>query len=337
MGEFEEKPETSAINMERILAQADKLTVAAGEIIFSEGDAADYVYYIQSGKVAVTIQQFTKVVELCQLGRGQLFGEMGIINESKRSATVKTIDDCQLLAIDTQTFTKYCQQDPNFTFGIKQLLHTRLDDLVGKENLLENSGADCSNLSFSIKGDPSLRESIFTRARYESVVDTIMPQLINCFIDLLLNYSVHQVYIHFNSGEVGVSTIFDPFEAEIHPANKLIDQGYLDRHFSKLAYAEKLNMIKRLNACIEMDHTYQSLPDNLKKSRTDWTPVTPEQINTVISRLTDLRNIPDLYLRNFTFNITRDAVRMQFNCDGTHVVSTSEYIKFIEVNLIVDE
>lgn len=332
-----EESDTEVINMEKILSQAKEVSIAAGEIVFSEGDLADNVYYIQSGKVKVTIQQFTKVVELCQLGRGQLFGEMGIINESKRSATVQTVDDCQLLAIDTQAFTKYCQLDPNFTFRIKQLLHTRLDELIGKENLLENSGDDCSGLSFSIKGDPSLRESIFTRTRYESVVDTIMPQLKKCFIDLFLNYSVHQIYIHFNSGEVGVSTIFDPFEAEIHPANKLIDQGYLDRHFSKIAYAEKLNMIKRLKAAVEMDHTSQSLPDNLKKSQEDWMPVTPEQINTVISRLSDLRNIPDLYLRNFTFNITRDAVRMQFNCDGTHVVSSSEYIKFIELNLMPEE
>ncbi|MDH5392965.1 MAG: cyclic nucleotide-binding domain-containing protein [Gammaproteobacteria bacterium] len=334
MSEGDRESETNAVDMESVFQQADKLAIAKGEIIFSEGDTADYVYYIQSGQVVVTILQFTKLVELCQLGKGQLFGEMGIVNESKRSATVRALEDCQLLAIDTQTFTRCCQQDPNFTFGVQQLLHNRLNDLVGKENLLANSGAECSNLSFSIKGDPSLRESIFTRARYESVVDTIMPQLIKCFIDLLLNYSVHQIYIHFNSGEVGLSTIFDPFEAEIHPANKLIDHGYLDRHFSKIAYAEKLNLIKRLNGCIEMDHVYQSLPDNLKKMQTNGTPVTPAQINTVISRLTDLRNIPDLYLRNFTFNITRDAVRMQFNCDGTHVVSSSEYIKFIEVNLI---
>ena len=111
----------------------------------------------------------------------------------------------------------------------------------------------------------------------------------------------------------------------------------MNRHFSKIPYSEKIKMINRLNATIDMDQTSLDLDEVFKKSRDTYQPVTPDQINTVISRLSDLRNIPDLYLRNFSFNITRDAIRMQFNCDGTHIVSCEEYIKFIELNLMPEE
>jgi hypothetical protein len=36
-------------------------------------------------------------------------------------------------------------------------------------------------------------------------------------------------------------------------------------------------------------------------------------------------------------SITRDAIRMQFNCDGTHIVSTGEYDRFLTDNLGVED
>ena len=329
--------EFTNIDMGEILENAEKYFIPAGELIFSEGDKADYIYFIYSGKVSVYIEQFTKTVELCELESGQLFGEIGIINESNRSASVMAIEDCELLGIDTETFKRYSQQDPDFSFKIKQQLNARLENLTHQENLLKQSVGESVDTTLSIKGDPSLRESIFTRTRYVSVVDKILPQLIPSLKNLLLNHSAHQIYIHFNSGEISVTTIFDPFNAEIHTAKKLIDQSYINRHFPKISYAEKLKMINRLNASIDMDQASLDLPEIFKKSRDTFQPVTPEQINTVISRLSDLRNIPDLYLRNFSFNITRDAIRMQFNCDGTHIVTSEEYIKFIELNLMPEE
>jgi hypothetical protein len=59
----------------------------------------------------------------------------------------------------------------------------------------------------------------------------------------------------------------------------------------------------------------------------------PEQVSIAISRLPDLRRIPDFYLRNFMLSMTRDAIRMQFNCDGTHIVGAEDYLLFLEENL----
>ena len=169
--------EFTNIDMGEIFSNAEKFNIPAGELIFSEGDIADYIYFIHSGKVSVYIEQFTKIIELCELEAGQLFGEIGIINESKRSASVKTLEDCELLGIDSKTFKAYTQQDPDFSYNIKKQLKARLDNLTKQENILKQSGINNSDdnveATLSIKGDPSLRESIFTRTRYVSVVPPI--------------------------------------------------------------------------------------------------------------------------------------------------------------------
>ena len=53
----------------------------------------------------------------------------------------------------------------------------------------------------------------------------------------------------------------------------------------------------------------------------------------VLDHLADLRTIPNFYLRNLCLNIAQDTVHMQFNCDGTHIVSTDEYQRFLQDNV----
>ena len=43
--------------------------------------------------------------------------------------------------------------------------------------------------------------------------------------------------------------------------------------------------------------------------------------------------LPDFYLRNITICVAQDLIRMQFNCDGTQIISAENYQKFIEQNI----
>ncbi len=60
------------------------------------------------------------------------------------------------------------------------------------------------------------------------------------------NRCIYQVFIGFNNDEVITSSIFNPFGEEIHQANKLVSETYIDRQFPKVAYEEKTQMLKRL-------------------------------------------------------------------------------------------
>jgi hypothetical protein len=131
--------------------------------------------------------------------------------------------------------------------------------------------------------------------------------------------------------------VFNPFCEEIHPANKIADEAYLERHFPPLAYEDKIGIIRRLYGVIADDQRFATLPEHYQRVCTAfydrWEALTPDEIRMALSRLSMLRNIPDFYLRNFTISMTRDAIRLQFNCDGTHIVSAEDYEKFIADNV----
>ena len=324
-------------DFDKIRATATEKTYKTGELVFSEGDAADNIYFIRAGRVSVFIQKFTSQEELSILGPGQYFGEMAVLGKNKRSASVKALEDTEVMIMDQSAFLALIEIDLPFTRKIKAILAKRRDELTLKENLIESTGVLGKHLHISIKGDPSLRETAFGRERYNSVVDQVLPQLVPRLTDLLLNRCAYQIFIHFNSGEIIINSVFDPFNGEIHPANKLVDEGYIERHFSRMSYAEKAQMIQRLYATIAKDSSFGNLPEHFKNLyvavHQDWQPISPEQVGIAISRLPDLRKIPDFYLRNFMISMTRDAIRMQFNCDGTHIVGTEDYLQFLDDNL----
>ncbi|MEJ2684128.1 MAG: cyclic nucleotide-binding domain-containing protein [Candidatus Sulfobium sp.] len=329
--------ELTGSDLEKIKARAVRHTYKKDELIFSEGDKADYVYFIESGQVSIFIQKFTEQEEIATLGPGEYFGEMALFHRDKRTASVVALTDTALLSVDRNVFMDLVNSDRNMSRKINGILARRNEELMLKESLVDITGIKGKNFHVSIKGDPSLRETTFTRERYESVVDRILPLLGPNLEDLLLNRCIYQVFVAFNSGEIRTSSVFEPFGEEIQQANKLIDEAFVERHFPKVAYEEKVLMLGRIYQAIAGDPVFGGLPGHFRKIFSsyyeNWKPVTPEEITNTISQLTALRSIPNYYLRNFTMNVTRDAIRMQFNCDGTHIVSAEDYQRFLEENL----
>lgn len=332
--------ELTGDDFEKIKRLATTQHYKKDDLIFSEGDAAVYIYFIQSGRVSIFIQKFTRREEISVLGPGDYFGEMAVFSNDKRAASVVALTDTVLLSVAKPVFLDLLKTDRAIADKIDRILARRNEELVLKENLLDSICVKGRNLRISIKGDPSLRESAFSRERYESVVDKVLPRLAPRLEDLLLNRCVYEILMHFNSGEVHVASVFDPFNEEIHPANKLVDEAYIDRHFPRITYQQKTAMIKRLYAAIAGDPCFAGLPDHLKHIFSDcydsWEPVAPAEISNTLSRLTTLRTIPNFYLRNFAISLTRDAIRMQFNCDGTHIVTSEDYPRFLEENLATE-
>ena len=70
-----------------------------GEIIFHEGDIGDYLYIIVGGKVEVLKEKDGQQVCVATLGAGEYFGELAILNEKRRFATVRSITKVDVLAL----------------------------------------------------------------------------------------------------------------------------------------------------------------------------------------------------------------------------------------------
>ena len=75
-----------------------------GEIVFEEGSTGRDMYVIQSGEVEIIKGTGDAAFVLAVLGRGEIFGEMALIDEKPRSATVVSITPCKLALIHKKEF-----------------------------------------------------------------------------------------------------------------------------------------------------------------------------------------------------------------------------------------
>ena len=317
---------------------AVKQSFLAKNLIFAEGDNVDAFYIIESGRVSIYFDQHGQREEICVLAAGDYFGETAIFNQDKRTASVMTLDDTVVFSVDKESFLQLVQQNSSLSDKLHSILSQRNEELVLRENLVNTTGVRGNKLQISIKGDPSIRETAFYRAKYESIVDKVFSELEPVLEELLLQRSVYKVYVGFNSGEIRTSSVFDPFAEEVHAADKLIQASYIDRHFPLISYQEKFKIISGIYQYIAEEPHFNQLPSHwiniFHKSRKHWKPVAARDIFNVLKNLTQLRNIPDFYLRNISISIIQDAIRMQFNCDGTHIISAEDYQHFLGSNLL---
>lgn len=121
---------------------------AAGEIIFTEGSEVDGIYSVQSGKVSVYKTKATAQgpvdIELVQLGPGSMFGEMGMLDQARRDASVKAVDFTEVLIITKDMFENQLTLLPAWIVNFIKILVSRLritnDKLTAAIQLLEMNG-----------------------------------------------------------------------------------------------------------------------------------------------------------------------------------------------------
>ncbi len=96
------------------------------EIVFRQGDPADAVYYIESGKVQITIvSRQGKEGVVGMLGAGEFFGEGCLAGQEAHMASAKTIGEAVVVAIDKPTMVRMLHEQPKLTETFMAFLLTR--------------------------------------------------------------------------------------------------------------------------------------------------------------------------------------------------------------------
>jgi predicted MFS family arabinose efflux permease len=85
--------------LERLARSLEPVHVAAGDVLFHAGDAGDRFYVIESGELAVELANGTKTE-----GPGRGVGEIALLRDVPRTATVRAVTDADLLAVDRDEF-----------------------------------------------------------------------------------------------------------------------------------------------------------------------------------------------------------------------------------------
>jgi len=100
----------------------DILELNAGDILFNEGDSGDYICFVISGQLDIIKESLAgKPTVIASLVTGQCIGEMSIIDNLPRSATVKANTDTVLTILSRDDFNRLLQDEP-YT-GIKIIQH----------------------------------------------------------------------------------------------------------------------------------------------------------------------------------------------------------------------
>lgn len=124
------------------------MKVKKGDIIIREGDKEKCMYIFVSGQVEIT-QSITLPIET-EIGQEKIeaeksitrldaknigvLGEISLLIDVPRTATVKAITDCILFKIDGQEFFKVCEQNPLFGYKMMKLIARLLSQRLLKDN-----------------------------------------------------------------------------------------------------------------------------------------------------------------------------------------------------------
>ena len=99
---------------------------AAGEAIFWEGDRSDLAYLIKSGQVEILKNGSDGPFRLAVLGEGDVFGEMGLIDDRPRSAGARALQPVFATAVDRNEFIRLLLYRPREIVGVLRTLFERL-------------------------------------------------------------------------------------------------------------------------------------------------------------------------------------------------------------------
>ncbi len=111
------------VNFGEIFKEADiTRRVRAGEAVFQEGEPGDCMYVILAGEAEIRVKG--KYADT--IGVGGIIGEMALLDNSPRSATVVALEDCKLVGVTQEQFLHLIQGTPAFAVKIMRVMADRL-------------------------------------------------------------------------------------------------------------------------------------------------------------------------------------------------------------------
>lgn len=106
---------------------SERVQFAAGQRFFCQGDAADAAYVILEGRADVSLNTPTGEIKIAEHGKNALVGEMGILSDSPRSATITAAGPTTALRIDKRVFLELLTQFPQMSLAIIREIASRLE------------------------------------------------------------------------------------------------------------------------------------------------------------------------------------------------------------------
>ena len=116
-------------DLKKLNDYVEEVSFEENEDIIKEGEIGDTLYLLIDGKVDViktTIFDDEFVCASLDSSMHCLFGEMAVIDNDKRSATIKAKTACKTLSLNREGFTDYCNKYPHAGIELLKLMNTNI-------------------------------------------------------------------------------------------------------------------------------------------------------------------------------------------------------------------
>jgi CRP/FNR family transcriptional regulator, cyclic AMP receptor protein len=114
-------------DLERIAELAVPRAFEPGQVVFREGDASDTCYVVRSGRArAVREHSGGRTITLATFGTGDIFGELALFEDERRSATVEAIEQCSVVAVLGPDMRRLMVEHPGISARLVIALGRRL-------------------------------------------------------------------------------------------------------------------------------------------------------------------------------------------------------------------
>lgn len=131
-----------------IASGIEKRKYQTNQILFQEGDEADGFYLVRNGSLTVSKKIDGQEQILSYISAGHYVGEMALINNAPRAATVKAAVYSEVLVLKAEAFREQLEQNPAWKEAIEKVMFDRIKTNVEAE---EKSGKDSEVMRFFLK------------------------------------------------------------------------------------------------------------------------------------------------------------------------------------------
>ncbi len=160
----------------------------------------------------------------------------------------------------------------------------------------EERGGDDSRLWQQIKGDPSVRQTLFMQERVASAMDEKLGDVLSTIDELIVERGIFHSKIHFSSSRATLWLYDDPYRYRVHVLDEIIDPSVC------LAYPSR-------------DYPKDAM-------------IPAKHVSTILQKFELLRLADEtVYLRDGSLNVINGMVGIHFSCDGQHYMPYEEFLE----------
>jgi CRP-like cAMP-binding protein len=134
-----------------VAAAGEEIELVRGDVLFDAGDPSDALYLVTGGRIAMAmsspVDRRESVVALME--PGDLFGDMGMLDDSPRSTLARALEPSSVLQIPFEPVRALFNEDPRLLWNVARLLATRLrvmDEVLADSVFLDVTGRTAKRL-----------------------------------------------------------------------------------------------------------------------------------------------------------------------------------------------